>query len=188
VSFDFKGQSNIYSPLNYYLVRDERDVPEVILTAAEVHFLLAEVHLRGLGVTANIPLAEGEYSSGVVASISFWQDIMAHSEIWAKKAPILSTGEIFAAANHPRMSIFEPSNDKLQLIYTQRWIDAFRQPWEAFALLRRTHAVPREGPENTFYRFTYPPSEAEKNPENWSNQTAIMGGDRNDVAVWWMKI
>ncbi|MEO0471978.1 MAG: SusD/RagB family nutrient-binding outer membrane lipoprotein, partial [Bacteroidota bacterium] len=81
VSFDFKGQSNIYSPVNYYLIRDEKDIPEVIITAAEVHFLQAEVYLRGLGIAQNISQAEAEYTSGVVASIQFWQDVMQQSEI-----------------------------------------------------------------------------------------------------------
>ncbi|MEO0473128.1 MAG: hypothetical protein AAF206_26170, partial [Bacteroidota bacterium] len=108
------------------------------------------------------------------------------SEIWENKSRILSTGEIFGVVNHPRISIFDPANDKLQLIYTQRWLDAFRQPWEAFSLLRRTNATPHQGAENTFYRFAYPPSEAEKNPDNWQIQTGKMGGDRNDVKIWWM--
>ncbi|MEM6348981.1 MAG: SusD/RagB family nutrient-binding outer membrane lipoprotein [Bacteroidota bacterium] len=186
VSYDFKGPENIYSPLNYYLVRDERHVPELILTAAEVHFLLAEIYYRGLGVAANQSLAEGEYTSGVVASIEFWQDVMANSEAWVNKAPILSIGQIFAAVNHPRLSIFATNRDKLELIYAQRWLDAFRQPWEAFALLRRVGSVPRSGPSNAFLRFTYPPSEAEKNPENWQLQSIRMGGDQSDLPVWWI--
>jgi len=35
--------------------------------------------------------------------------------------------------------------EKLEFIYTQRWLDAFRQPWEAYALVRRTGMTPREG-------------------------------------------
>ncbi|MFK7806154.1 MAG: hypothetical protein AB8F74_00005, partial [Saprospiraceae bacterium] len=56
--------------------------------------------------------------------------------------------------------------DPLKLIYTQRWIDAFRQPWEAYALSRRTQNTPVEGDRPMHYRFSYPPSEAENNPEN----------------------
>ncbi len=183
---DFKGESNIYSPFNYYLVRDEQDVPQIIMTAAEVHFIKAEIYLRGIGMAANVPLAETEYTSGVSASIKFWQDIMVNSEIWVNKAPILSSSEIFQRINHNRMSIFNPANDKLELIYTQRWVDAFRQPWEAFSLLRRTNATPREGAANQFYRFVYPASEAEKNPDNWNAQVQKMGGDRDNVKCWWM--
>lgn len=186
VSYDFKGTGNIYSPFNYYLIRDEKDVPEILMTAAEINFIKAEIYLRGIGVTANIPLAETEYSSGVAASIKFWQNVVTTTAIWEKKPPILTTGEIFMRINHDRISIFNPANDKLELIYRHRWIDAFRQPWEAFSLLRRTNATPREGAPNDFFRFIYPPSEAEKNPENWQNQVSAMGADQSDVKVWWM--
>ncbi len=186
VSYSFKGQDNIYSPFNYYLVRDEKQIPEVMLTAAEVHFILAEIYFRGLGVAVNTSKAEVEYTSGVVASITFWQNVMVNCTAWVNHPPILSTGEIFAAVNHPRLSIFTATGDKLSWIYRQRWLDAFRQPWEAFALLRRVENVPRTGAANTFFRFSYPPSEAEKNAENWNTQTSRMGGDRTDVPVWWM--
>jgi len=187
VSYDFKGTGNIYSPFNYYLIRDEKHVPEILMTAAEMNFIKAEVFLRGIGVAANVPLAETEYSSGVAASIKFWQNVVTNTAIWDNKPPILSTGEIFMRINHDRISIFNPANDKLELIYRHRWIDAFRQPWEAFSLLRRTDATPREGAPNDFFRFTYPPSEAEKNPENWQTQVSVMGADQSDVKIWWMK-
>ncbi|WP_455202001.1 hypothetical protein, partial [Kaarinaea lacus] len=38
------------SPFNYYLIRDNVDIPEIILTAAEMGFLKAEAYFRGLGV------------------------------------------------------------------------------------------------------------------------------------------
>ncbi|MCB0520977.1 MAG: SusD/RagB family nutrient-binding outer membrane lipoprotein [Lewinellaceae bacterium] len=184
-NYPIKGADNLYSPFNYYLVRDEKDIPEIMLTAAEVHFIKAEAYMRGLGVAMDISEAEGEYTLGVVASITFWQNVAKGSAIWENKPPILSEGEIFAAVNHPRLSIFT-SNDKLQLIYTQRWLDAFRQPWEAYSLWRRTGATPREGTAPEYYRFSYPPSEASNNPENWSAQVGRMGDDSPKTKVWWM--
>ncbi|MEZ4828255.1 MAG: SusD/RagB family nutrient-binding outer membrane lipoprotein [Bacteroidia bacterium] len=186
VSYDFKGQGNIYSAFNYYLIRDEKDVPQIIMTAAEVHFIKAEIYLRGLGVAPNIPLAETEYTSGVAASMLFWQNVMVNSAIWINKPPVLSSGELFSRVNHSHISIFNPDNDKLELIYAQRWLDSFRQPWEAFSLLRRTNATPREGTANLFMRFQYPPSEAEKNPQNWADQVARMGGDQSTTKIWWI--
>jgi hypothetical protein len=185
-NYDIKGQDCNYSPFNYYLVRDDQDVPEILLTAAEVHYLKAEAYLRGLGVGANTALAEAEYTDGLFASIVFWQKIAENSAIWERKPPILSTGEIFGAINHPRLSIFT-ATDKLQLVRTQQWLDHFRQPWEAFALWRRTNATPSEGPIPAFYRFTYPPSEAVNNPDNWATQVARMGADDSKTKVWWMK-
>ena len=75
----------------------------------------------------------------------------------------------------------------LEKVYAQRWIDAFRQPWEAYALTRRTQLTPVEGERAIHYRIEYPASEAENNPENWSDQIAKMGGDSEQVKVWWIK-
>ena len=184
-NYTIKGQANIYAPFNYYLIRDERDVPEVILTAAEVHFIKAEAYLRGLGVAMDQAFAEGEYSVGVVASLQFWQNVKSNSEIWVNASANLSIGELFAVSNHPRLSIFETEN-KLELIYAQRWLDAFRQPWEAYSLERRTGKTPRTGDALNHFRFPYPPSETIDNPDNWAAQVGLMGSDEEEVKVWWM--
>lgn len=185
-NYPIKGAANLFSPFNYYLVRDDQTIPEVILTAAEVGFLKAEAYLRGLGVPPNTAFAENEYTLGLVSSIGFWQNVAANSAVWTNKPPILSEGEIFAVTNHPRLSIFT-NTDKLGLIYKQLWLDAFRQPWEAFALWRRTGATPREGDAPAFYRFPYPPTESANNPSNYAEQVAKMGQDAREVKVWWMK-
>jgi hypothetical protein len=185
-NYSFKGASNFFSPFNYYLIRDEEYVPELILTAAEVHFIKAEIYLRGLGVAADAGTAEIEHNLGVVSSMKFWQSVFVNTPIWVNAPPILSEGEIFAVANHPRITLFGQP-DKLERIYAQRWLDAFRQPWEAYSLLRRTGATPREGAIPEHYRFAYPPSEAEYNQQNYLDQVARMGLDAPTVKVWWMK-
>ena len=181
----FKGQDNIFSPVNFYLIRDEQDVPEILLTGAEVYFLLSEIYLRGLGVPIDEGTADGYYVQGVVASLQFWQRTKINSAIWENASSNLTQGDMYELTNHPRLSIFE-TTDKLNLIYTQRWIDAFLQPWEAYSLLRRTEATPREGAIPMHYRFPYPPSEGIDNVENWSAQVAKMGEDSETVKVWWM--
>ncbi len=184
-NYGIKGNANIYSPFNYYLIRDNVDIPEIILTAAEMGFIKAEAYFRGLGVAMDEGEAEAEYTVALVNSIKFWQRLAAGSEMWANAPPALSENEIFALLNHPRLSIFSSEN-KLELIYAQRWLDAFRQPWEAFALSRRVGATPREGNMPEYYRLPYPPSEAENNPDNWAEQVARMGEDSERVKVWWM--
>ncbi|MEM9819604.1 MAG: SusD/RagB family nutrient-binding outer membrane lipoprotein [Bacteroidota bacterium] len=183
-----KGAGNIYSSVNYYLIRDELDIPEIIMTSAEVKFLLAEVFLRGIGVAADPFNADFNYQLGILESMEFWQNIMVNSTIWENKSPILTVADFFNVANHPKYSFFSASDDmtKLQLIYTQRWIDAFRQPWEAFSLARQSHLLPREKAPNRFFRFKYPPSESTFNTDNYNEQVSRMGGDENDVKLWWM--
>lgn len=188
VNATFKGQSNIYAPVNYFLIRDEQDVPEIIMTAAEVYFCLAEVHQRGLRVPEDHSTASGFYNLGVVASISFWQKIKSNSTIWENATPQpptnLTQGEMFALTNHPKLNIFD-ATDPLQKIYTQRWIDAFCQPWEAYSLLRRTGKTPFEETAIKHYRFPYPPSEGIDNAENYSTQLSKMGEDTELIKVWW---
>ncbi len=185
-NYSFKGVSNIYSPFNYYLIRDEDYIPELIFTAAEVDFLKAEIYYRGLGVPVNIDEAKTTYKSGVTTSIVFWHNLANSTAIWVNEVPTLDINEQYSIYNNENID-FTDAIDPLQNIYTQRWIDAFRQPWEAYALGRRTMATPVEGEREVHYRFTYPPSEVENNPENWSEQVGRMGSDEVDVKVWWMQ-
>lgn len=187
-SYDNKGAGNIYASVNYYLIRDETDIPEMIMTSAEVKFLLAEVFIRGIGVQADPFNANFNYQLGMLESLKFWQNIMVNSSIWENKPPILSTAELFAVTNNSKynISMISDEDEKLEMIYSQRWIDAFRQPWEAFSLLRQTNKTPREKPLNTFNRFKYPPSEKAFNLDNYNAQVGKMGADETDVKVWWM--
>lgn len=185
VNYSTKGSDNIYSPYNYYLIRDRYDVPEIMMTAAEVSFLKAEIYFRGLGVAIDEGEARAEYTTGVVTSIKFWQSVFQITGIWENAPAVLSSGEIFSVTNHPKINIFT-SNDQLNLIYAQRWMDAFRQPWEAYALLRRTQATPREGTIPNYYRFEYPSTEIQNNADNWAEQVNKMGEDSPEVKVWWM--
>jgi len=186
--YENKGNGNIYASVNYYLIRDEVDIPEILMTSAEVKFLLSEVFLRGIGVQADNSNAGFNYQLGMLESLKFWQNIMINSNIWQNQAPELSIAELFAVTSHEKYDIMmiDDEEEKLRRIYAQRWVDAFRQPWEAFSLLRQTNNLPREKAPNTFYRFQYPPSENAFNTENYNEQVGRMGGDVNNVKVWWM--
>jgi len=62
-SYEDKGMDNIYSAVNFYLIRDELDIPEILMTAAEVKFLQSEIFLRGIGVAADPFLATSRWES-----------------------------------------------------------------------------------------------------------------------------
>lgn len=187
-NFDIKGASCQFSPFHYYLIRDEFDVPEILMTAAEGHFIKAEAYKRGIGLPQDDFGADAEYAEGIKASIKFWYSVVNTTQRWTENKPQTPTdGQIFQYIYHPKVS-FVANGFKLELIYTQRWLDAFRQPWEAYALARRTGKTPREGDALTYNRFTYPASESEYNQENWQAQVAAMGGnDAKEVKVWWMQ-
>ena len=184
-----KGEGNIYSSFNFYLVRDEQDIPEILMSAAEVKFLLAEVFLRGIGTPKDESIASFRYQEGMLASLQYWQGLAQNAAIWENQPTIFSTGELFQVTEHPKykFQIGASEEENLAKIYAQRWVDYFRQPWEAFSLLRQTDLLPREKPTNTFFRFQYPISESSFNFDNWSAQADRMGGDATNVKLWWME-
>ena len=187
--YDNKGVENIYASFNFYLVRDEQDVPEILLSAAEVKFLFAEIFLRGIGTAQDESIASFRYQEGMLLSMKYWQNIAQNSLAWENKPPVLSTGEIFQVTEDPKYKFVTGGSvdENLKKIYSQRWVDYFRQPWEAFSLMRQTNLLPREKPTNDFFRFKYPTSERNFNAANWSVQSSTMGGDEHDVKLWWME-
>ena len=182
INYTIKGNDCIYSPFNYYVIRDQYDIPEIILTAAENYFIKAEAYMRGIGLEQNSDLASGAFFEGVIASTDFWGNLKDGSAMWMYTAPGYETANPYDVAN----KIFF-TEDKLSLILAQRWLDLFRQPWEAYSLSRRTEATPREGDALNHFRLPYPPSESEHNTENWSQQVSNMGGDLTTIKVWWNK-
>ena len=78
---------------------------------------------------------------------------------------------------------FTTQDEKLKMIYTQRWIDLFWQPAEAFALAR-TGRTPWEGNAPSYFRLPIPDSETDYNSENYS--AAYGGTDLTSTKVWWM--
>lgn len=190
-----KGAANIYSPFNLYFEQDKNYIPELMLTAAEVHFLKAEVYNRGLGVTANAATAKAEYDAGVTASLNFWTSIAYNSPVWVVNKPAAATAtpvQISTLLANVAYDIASPAN-ALKQIYAQEWIDQFRQPWDAWTLLRRTGGKTPMSAVNTQYytanfgsytRFTYPDSEVTYNNDNWKAVTK--GTDVATSKLWIM--
>ncbi len=187
----------IYSPLNWYLVRDEWYIPELLMTEAEVHFLKAEAYARGLGVGQSVPNAQTEYQAGITSSVNFWYNIAATtndpSENWSAVAPPPPTNvQMTALFNNPKVAFTGTSTDAVTKIYAQEWLASFRQPWLAFNLWRRTGNTPVDpasvptSTNATFYRLPYAQDEAVNNEVNYNAQVSKMGGNNSNIKVWWM--
>ena len=189
VAYAIKGSGCLYSPVNYYLVRDMDYVPDVLFTGAEILFLRAEAYMRGIGVSADPGQAGTEFLGAVQFSLDFWQYIMNNSK--------LPTGIPFATnitvpSNVNYISLQSNLNyfalgqaEQLEMIYAQSWVDFFMQPQQAFALARRTYSTPREGAGLQVYRFPIPPTEVSYNPGNWQS-TYGTSGDNLMNKLWWM--
>jgi len=191
-AFQIKGETCIYSPFNYFLIRDEDYIPIIIITGAEIHFIRAEAYFRGIGVAEDKIEADIEYLNGLMASVNWWMLVAENSKL--PSSGMSFPDMISIPENLNSVSVqnrFGPWNattdeEKLLFFYTQWWLDAFRQPWEAYALARRTGLTPREGDPIAHYRLPYPPSEVEYNSANWAEAIASQGGDTPDYKIWWI--
>lgn len=190
-NWDDKGGIQ-YSPFNYYLVRDQYDVPEPVQTAAEVKLLKAEAYARGAGVGQNMTKAQEEYEAAMRTSIHFWYKVVGLTGIWTNHIPVMPTEEeIDAFIVNPHVAWDE--SKALEQIYTQRWVDAFRQPWEGLHLWNYTNMTPRDvsgaysANDYAFYRIHYPIDEQKYNMDNWSAATNGGANDTESVKLFWHK-
>lgn len=191
-AYQIKGEDCIYSIFNYFLIRDEDFMPIPLITGAEVHYILAEAYFRGIGVPLDLAQADIEYMNGINTSIDFWMGVAENSQLPLSGLTFPEMINIPSGLNiNSVLKVFGSWNatsdeEKLRFIYTQRWIDHFRQPWEAYALTRRTRMTPREGDEINHFRMPYPPSEVEYNSANWSAAVANQGGEEPENKLWWI--
>jgi len=191
VNYSIKSNVN-YSPFNFFVIDDEKFMPVILMTGAEVHFIKAEAYLRGIGVAMDKDLADIEYISGINSSIEWWLKQASQLKLplsgvrFNDKITIPSQASVVGVLNHFGSWNATTDEEMLSFIYTQRWIDAFRQPWEAYAETRRTRLTPHEGEPIAHFRMPYPPSESQYNTENWNEAKANQGGENTDVKVWWI--
>lgn len=187
----------VYSPFNWYLIRDEWYIPELLMTAAEVHFLKAEAYAEGIGVTQSIANAQTEYQAGITSSVNFWYNISAKTsdptEDWEATTPAPPTAaQMQNLFTNPKVAFTGTQADALSKIYAQEWLSFYRQPWLAWNLWRRTgFATPKDPASNpnstytTYFRLVYPLDEANNNTVNYSEEVAKQGPDINSTKVWW---
>lgn len=192
-AFTIKGETCIYSPFNYFVVRDEDYMPIPMITGSEIHFILAEAYFKGIGLPLDPDQADIEYMNGINSSVKWWMNVAANSQLplsGMKFTDMVNIPPNLGASTV--LNVFgswmaTSDEEKLRFIYTQRWLDAFRQPWEAYALARRTGMTPREGDAINHFRMPYPPSEVEYNSANWTDALNNQGGgDTPDYKVWWI--
>jgi hypothetical protein len=190
--FPVKGETCIYSPFNYFIITDGDYVPIIIYTGAETHFIKAEAYFRGIGVGMDPDMADIEYMNGINSSVGWWMGIAGNFRLplsrlaFPEMIQVPDNLDVSSVLDHFGSWNAATDEEKLRFIYTQWWLDAFRQPWEAYALARRTGKTPREGDPIAHYRLPYPPSEVEYNSENCAQAIANQGGDSPEVKLWWI--
>lgn len=190
-NYNIKSNVN-YSPFNFFVIGDAEFMPIIFMTSAEVHFIKAEAYFKGIGVPMDKDKADIEYMNGINTSVEWW--IKVSNQIKLPVSGVKFTDKITIPSHLGASSVLSQfgswnaatEDEKLEFIYTQRWIDAFRQPWEAYAEARRTGLTPHEGPAINHFRMPYPPSEAQYNSNNWQKAKTNQGGDDTNIKLWWV--
>jgi hypothetical protein len=181
--------------------------PCIAMTSAEVYFLRAEGALRGWNMGGT---AEQFYNEGITQSMKYWtassdQEIQTYINSTTKPSAV-PDGIVGATFNTPAESDITVQYEstagfetRLEQIITQKWIDSFLEPWEAWAERRRTgyprgYAIiesldPAIPVTAIIRRMVYPPSECSNNEKAVNDAVSkLLGGSDNTMTrVWWDK-
>jgi hypothetical protein len=183
----------------------------MMISAAEVSFIKAEMTARGI-VPGGLGMATEEFiRKGIELSFNFWLQLpiygtdATYKYIYPELQEILDGGDLYSLSSAYASNIMNEMvysnlefayDDKayLELIYQQRWLDLFRQANEAWNLARRTKDTGATTPTTinhsklVSYRLPYPQSEVTYNYDNYNEQVKKMEfGDTRQTKVWWMK-
>ena len=150
--------------------------PSYLMTYSELLFIKAEAAERSLGgLTPG--QAAGFYDQAITASMNQWG--------------VTDQAAITSYLAQPQVK-YQPGVAGLKQIALQKWISLYSDGGMAWFEWRRT-CVPTlvPGPEAAFdyvpRRFEYPTSEKSANGAQVDAAATRMGGDANDVPVWWDK-
>lgn len=162
------------------------DNPGVVMTSAEVKFLLAEAALKAWDVGGRT--AEELYQQGVRAAMDFLSDNY--------DCEVVSDEEFntYMAAN----GIGYTAERKKEAINTQAWMLHFTNPYEGWANLRRSGYPRLKSPAEYGFgqfltggseipvRLSYPVLESSYNKKNYEEALGRMGGFNSwNTTVWW---
>jgi Starch-binding associating with outer membrane len=161
--------------------------PGLLITAAEVHFFVAEYYLKA----NNAPAAKTAYENGIKESIKFFYAVRAISnDNTAGELTPTSDGEINAYIASPGVTMVGAGDNALNLIASQKWLHLnVIEPYEDWAELRRLKLPALSFlPDNSNTlslppaRWVYPTSETAFNTENYSKVSA---NDKSTAKIFW---
>ncbi|MGL4519734.1 MAG: SusD/RagB family nutrient-binding outer membrane lipoprotein [Phocaeicola sp.] len=161
------------------------DNPGVVMTHAEVNFLLAEALLNGWNVAGTV---EDLYAKGVRASMSLLADHYGCERVSDEAC------NQFISKN----GIGYTNEQKKRAINTQAWILHFTNPSESWANVRRSGYPALKSPADYGFaqfltggieiplRLCYPVLEASYNKVNYEEALDRMGGKNSwNTPLWW---
>ncbi len=141
-----------------------------LMSFPEVAFILAEAAQRGWNVGGS---AEEWYNKAISESIMYWGGTQEEVDAYLAQASVA----------------YDAANWKMS-IGTQKWIALYNQAVEAWAEWRRLDYPVLNIPEGMTYgdipvRMNYPFDEGELNGPNYEAAVAAMGGDTQNIKLFW---
>lgn len=154
-----------------------RRTPSVIMTAAEVEFIQAEMIERNIAGASGS--AKAHYDKGVTLSITQWGGTDAQATAYLARTGVAYT----------------PGAAGLRQIGLQKWISMFTQGTEAWSEFRRTGnpASVKMGPkaypdvQEIPRRILYPSNEQTVNAANLADAITRQGPNTYLTRIWWDK-
>ena len=163
------------------------DNPGVVMTSAEVKFLMAEATVKKWNVGS--ALAEDLYKQGVRAAMDFLTDNYGCTA---------TTDAEFDTFIQDKGAFGHTDNQKLEAINTQAWILHFTNPAECWANVRRSGYPKLKSPAEYGcgqyltggteipVRLCYPVLESSYNKKSYNEAIERMGGTDNwHSLLWW---
>lgn len=163
------------------------DNPGVVMTSAEVKFLMAEATVKKWNVGS--VSAEDLYKQGVRAAMDFLTDNYGCTA---------TTDAEFDAFIQDKGAFGHTDNQKLEAINTQAWILHFTNPAECWANVRRSGYPKLKSPAEYGFgqyltggteipvRLCYPVLESSYNKKSYNEAIERMGGTDNwHSLLWW---
>lgn len=188
--YQFRGN---YSGHNFLTISNNDNGIDYQTSYAEVCFLRAEAYHRGWA-SGNV---QEWYEKGIRASVDRWYSLNTsrYYEEFGIPVPATPTDEdMMNMLAHPQVAWDEANG--LKLIHTQRWLDLFWLPNEAWYLVRRSGLIDvvetRFSETNELIgmpsRIVYPEDEKNNNQQNYTEAVGRLDkGDSYFSSVWWDK-
>jgi len=157
----------------------------VFVPYSEVQFILAEAREKGYITTGD---ASTYYMNGVKDQFNYYSSRIP--DYWT----LPTSGQLIPPpAYYAQEAVAYSGNqeEKLNKIYTQKWLSLFTVGFEAWSEWRRVD-VPAivAGPATSGFipvRYVYPADEMRLNEENYNQAVNMLGGDGDAIStrVWW---
>lgn len=147
----------------------------VMMTYAELEFIKAELALKGFPVGGT---AQQHYEAGVAASMKQWSVTMPAGFL-------TQPGVAYDASAAADVQLATIIQQKYYAYFFNDYQSWFEKRRTGLPVLPRGSGIP---PENQFpQRVPYPTYLQSINPQSVADAAAGMGGDTDDIPVWWAK-